>query len=151
MSPAGFGRGLLVASHHRLPEGCVLQEGRVGRRVEGAGAIDGAKCQNDAGEELAGCRAVGDKGMSESSLESPGVAISVHLRAPRVVLSNSSKPSVLRVGAACLKLFAVLGIMGSFWVDEVCSRSVFSSPIRTRRETGREGRCCSEEEGGFVR
>ena len=57
--------------------------------------------------------------MSKSSLTSPGVAISVHLRVPRVTLSNSSNPSVLRVGAACLKLFVVLGIVGKLRVDEV--------------------------------
>ena len=61
--------------------------------------------------------------MSKSSLESPGVAITVRLqRVPRAVPSNSSKPSGLRVGAACLKLFVVLGIVGKLRVDEVCSR-----------------------------
>ena len=44
MSLTGFGPGLLVASHYRLPEGCVSQEGRVGHSAEGAGtgAVDGA-------------------------------------------------------------------------------------------------------------
>jgi hypothetical protein len=51
--------------------------------------------------------------MSKSSLISPGLSISVHLRVPP---STSSKPSVLRVGAACLKLFVVLGIVGKLWV-----------------------------------
>ena len=44
MSLTGFGPGLLVASHYRLPQGCILQEGRVGRSAEGdgTGAVDGA-------------------------------------------------------------------------------------------------------------
>ena len=44
MSLTGFGPNLLVASHYRLPEGCVLQEDRVGRHAEGdgTGTFDGA-------------------------------------------------------------------------------------------------------------
>jgi len=37
MSLDGFGRGSLVASDDRFPEGCVLQEDRVGRHAEGDG------------------------------------------------------------------------------------------------------------------
>ena len=44
MSLAGIGRASLVASDERFPEGCVLQEDRVGRLAEGDGtrAFDGA-------------------------------------------------------------------------------------------------------------
>jgi hypothetical protein len=61
----------------------------------------------------------GDKGMSKLSLPPSGVAISVHLRVQRAAPSNSFKPSALRVGAACLKPFVVLGIVGKHRVDEV--------------------------------
>jgi hypothetical protein len=57
--------------------------------------------------------------MSKSSLVSSGAAVSVHLRVPRTVLPGSFKSSVLRADAACLKLFAMLGIEGKLRVDGV--------------------------------
>jgi hypothetical protein len=61
----------------------------------------------------------GTRELSKSSLVSSGAATSVHLRVPRAAPPNSFKPSVLRVGAACVKLFVVLGIVGRLRVDEV--------------------------------
>ena len=88
--------------------------------------------------------------MSESSLVSPGVVISIHLRVPRVAPSNSSKPSVLRVGAACLKLFVVLGIVGKLRVDEVRPDPGSLRLLLRDGKMGREGRCCPEKVGGSV-
>ncbi len=123
MSLTGFGPGLLVASHYRLPEGCVSQKVAL-VAAQRATAPEPSMVHN-ARTTQGSWRTVeqsGDRGMSKPSLISPGVAISVHLlRVPRAVPSNSSKPSGLRVGAACLKLFVVLGIAGKLWVDEVCS------------------------------
>jgi hypothetical protein len=61
----------------------------------------------------------GARELSESSLVSSGAATSVHLRVPRAAPSTSFKPSVLRAGTACVKLFVVLGIVGWLQVGEV--------------------------------
>jgi hypothetical protein len=78
--------------------------------------------------------------MSKSSLVSPGVAISVHPWAGGAAPSNLCKPPVLRAGAACVKLFVVLGIAGKLRVGEVRpDPGPLRLPFREGKPAGRGG------------